>query len=435
MTDPSVGGRFSRRSLLRGAGALALLASAGGLTACGGGPGGRTNIRFFESKRETIKYFTQVAADFNANQQTYFSAIENSDDKKLVADFVRGTQVQIGLSNYNLAFGGYVRRGVLTDQADNPLIKNIRPDVIAFSQEFGKYRSEISAIPYSMAASGVIYNRDLFDKAGVTIPTTWSQFADVCEKLKSKDITPLLTTWTDTWTISQHFFDYVAGGLLNVGKFFADLNALGSDFGPNSPVTFTKDFAPTLAKMAEVKNEWWNADRKQIAYDQGNRDFAAGKAAMYLQGPWAYTGIAKANPDLKCGMFPLPVKDDEKDLKAWVNLDLVVWTPRADTGALKAGGQTFAEWLMKPEVMHKYNADNLAFSPDIAAPVQDDPKVANMNQYVQAGRIYQGAHFYFPKAIPLERYLQAYVYGSMPAETVLANLDRDWKRLATRIAA
>src|SRR5580765_6143968 len=104
MTDPSMRGRLSRRALLGGAGALGVLAATGACSTSGG-----TNIRFFETKREVIKYFTQVTHDYNASQTKFHVALENST--KVVADFVRNTPVQVGVSNYALPFGSFVRRG------------------------------------------------------------------------------------------------------------------------------------------------------------------------------------------------------------------------------------------------------------------------------------------------------------------------------------
>ena len=38
---------------------------------------------------------------------------------------------------------------------------------------------------------GVFYNQDLFEEAGVEVPTTWTEFLDVCKALKDKGIQPL----------------------------------------------------------------------------------------------------------------------------------------------------------------------------------------------------------------------------------------------------
>lgn len=423
--------RLSRRGFLRNAGALAAMAAGGSVLNACGSSGGAASIRFYANKRETIPYFTKIADDFNASQSSYRAEIENSTN--LVADFVRNTPVAIGMTTFNLAFGGFIQRGVLADQTDNPLIATVRRDVIDYSKQFGTYNGEVSAVPYSMAAGGVIYNRELFDQEAASIPTTWTEFIATCELLKSRGITPIVGTFLDSWSIQQGMFDFMVGGMLpSVGDFFAQLNAQGTDVGPDSPVSFSKDFVAPMEKMRELL-PYFNSDARNIAYDQGNRDFAAGKAAMLFQGPWAYTGILGASPDLQVGMFPLPCTENTEDTKAWVNLDLVLFTPRSATGAKQDGGLAVLDYLMQPEILHQYNTDNLAFSPDIDAPAQDDPKVADMDAYVKSGRFYQGAGYFFPGAVSLQRYLQEYVYGGS-LENFLGQLDRAWKRVAVRLS-
>lgn len=423
---------FDRRTFLRRAGLTTALAAVGGSLSGCGSSGGPTPFRFYANKRETLPYFTQVADDFNASQDKYVANIENSTN--LVADWVRDTPVEIGMTTFNLAFGGFITAGVLADQTDSPAAAALRPDVVEFSKQFGSYEGELGCVPYSLAPGGVIYNRELFDRAGVSIPTTWTEFKDLCGTLQQQGITPIVGTFPDLWPMQQGMFDFALGGMLaNVADFFATLNAQGTDVGPDSEVSFSKDFRAPMERMAELV-PFHNEDARLIAYDQGNRDMAAGKAAMILQGPWAYAGILGANKDFQGGMFPLPFTDNADETKAWLNLDLALFTPRSATGAKREGGLAMLEHLMRPEILHKYNADNLAFSPDKDAPAQENPLVSDMNSYAQSGKFYLGPGYFIPPAIPLGRYLQEYVYGGS-VETFLSQLDRDWKRLAVRRSA
>ncbi|HEY0641196.1 MAG TPA: ABC transporter substrate-binding protein [Pseudonocardiaceae bacterium] len=423
---------INRRGLLRGAGALtAILAGGSVLTACGSPA--RPSIRFSANKRETIDYFKNVTAAFNKSQSKFTARLENNDNTRVIADFVRNSPVACGINGYDITFGGYMQRGILADQRENPVLDRIRPDMIEFVQAFGTYKDEIGALPYSITGQGVLYNRELFDKAGASIPTTWSQFLATCELLKSKGITPLQGTFVDTWTLSLGLFNYPVVGMLDVGDFYKKLNAQGTEVGPDSEVSFSKDFREPLVQIKKLL-PYFNKDAKNIAYDQGNRDFAAGKAAMMMQGPWAFAGVLGAKPDFPGGMFPLPMTDDPAEVTATVNLDQVVWTPASATGAEREGGLAMMEYLMQPDVLHTYNTDNLAFSPDKAAPKQENPLVSDLNAYLLTGRYAQGPGLYIPNAIPTNQYLQEYVYGG-DIEPFLAKLDRDWKRLAIRLSA
>ena len=51
--------------------------------------------------------------------------------------------------------------------------QTINPNIQALVSQYASFHGETSVLPYSVAAEGVIYNMDLFDKVGVSsVPTT-----------------------------------------------------------------------------------------------------------------------------------------------------------------------------------------------------------------------------------------------------------------------
>ena len=44
----------------------------------------------------------------------------------------------------------------------------------------------VYAMPYMANASGVLYNKDMFEEHGWTIPTTWDKFTALCERIEAK---------------------------------------------------------------------------------------------------------------------------------------------------------------------------------------------------------------------------------------------------------
>jgi raffinose/stachyose/melibiose transport system substrate-binding protein len=175
-----------------------------------------------------------------------------------------------------------------------------------------------------------------------------------------------------------------------------------------------------------------NTDAPSRGYSDGNEAFAEGKAAMYMQGPWGLGEVAKANPDTPLGTFPLPATDNADETKVRVNLDLALSIPN---GAANPDlGKQFLTYLMTPEVIGKYNTDNLAFAPvKNAAPVTDD-RIAGLQPYMTAAKFYQGAGTYIPSSIPLANYLQEALFSNNSAG-LLQKLDDDWRRLAKRTSA
>ena len=50
----------------------------------------------------------------------------------------------------------------------------------------------LKSIPYQPSIFGFMYNKDLFDKAGITAaPTTWAELDAACAKLVAAGITPI----------------------------------------------------------------------------------------------------------------------------------------------------------------------------------------------------------------------------------------------------
>jgi raffinose/stachyose/melibiose transport system substrate-binding protein len=419
---------LSRRSLLKAAvfGAVAMPLSACGVLGVAAGSGSSDTIRFAETKPEVVPYFDKLVANFN-QRQTGVQVIDDSTSS-LIAEFVRGNPPDLDCDNYNLTTSIFIARGVLADLAGLPEAELIDPKVQALVSQYGSYKGQTSVLPYSITAAGVIYNKDLFDQHGVQVPMTWSQLIAACETFKSKGVTPFYATYADPWTIQQGLFDYVSGGLLDVADFYTRLKAQGTNIGPHSPVSFGHTFKPAVDKMLQLA-AYANADASARSYADGNTAMANGKAAMYLQGPWAIGEIANANPKTRVGTFPLPVTDNPADTKARVNLDLALWIPTSTTKS--AAARRFLSYLMQPDVMFTYNNDNLAFSPVKNPPPVKDQRIAGLEPYVRAAQFYQGAGTYMPNVIPIGNYLQAMVLTNNGGGA-LHSLDNDWRRLAKR---
>jgi raffinose/stachyose/melibiose transport system substrate-binding protein len=410
----------------------AAIAGPGLVAGCSSSGGSTTKIVFEETKPEVIPYFNNLVAKFNASQSHV--AVTHDFTTNLIAAFVRGNPPAIDCDNYNLTTSIFVARGVLADLANLPQAKLIDPNIQALVTQYASFHGETSVLPYSVAACGVIYNVDLFDKVGVSsVPTTWTEFLAVCEKFKSAGITPIYQTYGDTWTTQQGLFDYTTGGMIDVAAFYQGLAREGTNLGPNSSVSFEKDFTAPCKQMLTL-TPYFNTNPIAKHYADGNTQFAGSQAGMYMQGPWAVGQVLAINPKLKMGTFPLPATDDASQTKCRVNLDLAIWLPRSQPAAQRTAALHFLDYLMQPSIMNAYNQANLAFSPLKNAPPQTSPLVSGLNQYVKSGRFYQGAGTYVPLTIPVGNFIQEMMLtGNVSGFT--SSMDGAFKRLAVRTSA
>ena len=416
---------LTRRSFLHG------LAAAGaglalGSCASGARASGPTEIVFFQSKPEAIGYFDGLIEQFHEAQSRV--RVRHDATSNLAAQFVRESPPDIGLLNYNFEIASYVEKGALSDLGDMPEAGRILDELKPLIEVTGSYPGRTSVIPYSLMAAAVLYNRDIFAEHGLEPPETWDQFVAACDTLTKAGVTPIYSTVKDPWTVAQGPYDYSVGGMVDTTDFFSKLKDQGDDVGPDSEVAFSKQFVQPVDRMQQILG-YSNGDATSRGYGDGNVAFANGEAAMYLQGPWAIGEIAKTNPDMNVGAFPLPMTDDPADRKVRVNIDLALWIPEGSTK--KEAAREFLSFLMQPEIIDTYNTDNLGFGVTEGAAPVENPTLVELKEYYDRAAFYLGASQLVPRSIPMENYAQALATGSDPS-SVLRRLDADWARLAFR---
>nr|WP_281171243.1 extracellular solute-binding protein [Arthrobacter castelli] len=414
----------SRRRFLAGMGAAGALAA---LSGCGTSAGSaRTEVTFYETKPEAIPYFTGLAKNFTSSQERI--RVIHDASSSLSASFVRRNPPDLGCLNYNLEMARFMERGALSDLSDMPATSRMRPNVQQLVNQYAIYPGRTSVLPYSVAAASVIYNKRIFAEHNLSVPATWEDMIEVCEKLTAAGVTPIYSTFRDPWTVAQGLFDYTVGGMVDVAAFYDRMDELGTEVGPQSDVSFQKTLLQPVTRMMKLAG-YSNKDAPARGYGEGNTAMAHGKAAMYMQGPWAFGEIAKAGTDVDLGTFPLPMTDDPADRKVRVNIDLSLWIPEMST--VKEEARKFLSFLMQPKIQNAYNKEFLAFGTTKDAPPATDPRIAQMQDYYDKGRFYMGASQFIPRTIPAENYIQAIANGAS-IEGTLRRLDQDWARLAFR---
>lgn len=162
---------------------------------------------------------------------------------------------------------------------------------------------KIHNIPYQPSTFVVMYNKDLFESAGITdVPKTWDEFLDVCAKLKEKDITAI--TVDDAYIAG--LFGYTMDRIVGDEKTY-DMIA-------------NKDFSdPGVLRAAEIwenmaKEGYISSKAATNVYPAGQVDeIAKGTVAMYLNGTWLPNEIKSETPDMNWGSFAWPAIDSDGD--------------------------------------------------------------------------------------------------------------------------
>ena len=211
---------LSRRALFRAAG-LAGAAAVFPLAGCGSvhsSQNGVTTLRFMQNKPEVVPYFNQVIKDFEVLNPD-IRVVQDFNEGNFVPGLVRNDPPDVVTRGFAQATADFVRKGVFADLSDLPVAATIDPKVQDLVSSWGQYKGhETSALPFSLAAAGVIYNRDIFEAEGVRFRPRGTSSSRPARRSRLPASRPIYGTFKDSWTLGQGMFDYLAGGLAGRGR-------------------------------------------------------------------------------------------------------------------------------------------------------------------------------------------------------------------------
>jgi ABC-type sugar transport system, periplasmic component len=227
---------------------------------------------------------------------------------------------------------------------------------------------------------GVYYNKDMFEKYGLTVPTTMDEFTTVMDTFKAKGVTPLAAAGAE-YPLGQLWYELV---LANADRSFVDgYQLFKSDVNwQGAPLTTgTQTLSDWIKKGYLAKN---SAALK--AEDMGVA-FIKGTYPMMVSGSWWFGRLStemKANwgmftfpgntlhPGSSGNLWVVPAKAKNQDLaKEFIDITLSkdVQNVLAEKGGLPVAGDTSAITDPKvKELTENFNSilsqDGLAFYPD-----------------------------------------------------------------------
>jgi len=319
---------------------------------------------------------------FDQIQQTG-QMILNSDSAPDVMEINKG----------NATAGLYAKQGLLTDLTDvatkDGWDKILSPSLQTTSR-YDDYGIMGSGPLYGVTTYGefvmVYYNKDMFTKYHVAVPTTFDEYEAAAQKFVDAGVTPIALGAQDKWPVTQNFYElalYKADRdfVNNYELFKGDVDFHGPEF------TYA---AQTL--LDEVHKGFYSSTASGTSYTDANAAFVQGKFPMNLTGSWQFGSFLTSIKDFDWGLFVLPGKKlntgsggnllvvpanaKNKDL-AYDFLNLTLQT-KAQTVMANAGGIPVNADLSKvtdPHILELNQAfsaivaeDGLAFYPDWPAP-------------------------------------------------------------------
>ncbi len=110
-------------------------------------------------------------------------------------------------------------RGELGDVAEmvNPsffekenLLCELPEDITDMNRYVSAYDGKKYAVGTACYTSGILYNKDIFEKYSLSEPQNYDEFLEICETLSDQGITPIALAGANSWNLSvllNHYFD------------------------------------------------------------------------------------------------------------------------------------------------------------------------------------------------------------------------------------
>lgn len=196
----------------------------------------------------------------------------------------------------------FVDQGLFMDVSDiwekDGLYDSMASSVKAMTIDGKQY-----GIPYSYYQWGVYYRTDIFERYGLSEPTTWDEFMSVNETLVANGVTPITIGTKYLWTAAG-WFDYL------------NLRVNGYDYHMKLMAGEASYLDPELDRVFDVwgdlvRGGHFLENHATYSWQEAQAPFVNGTAAMYLIGNFMVPDLERAGVVDNVGFFQFPVINPE----------------------------------------------------------------------------------------------------------------------------
>ena len=373
-------------------------------------------IELVQYKQEALRIFDRLAEKFNATHDNIKlkASSPNEPITILKTRFIRENYPDIIGIGGDMDFSNFQDAELLADVSSYPGLKKIKKAYIDIIEGLEFVPTDGTfGVPYMANAAGVLYNKDMFDEHGWTIPRTWSEFIKLCEDIKAAGILPLYFGYKDTWTT------------------LAPWNALAVDLAPADvcqqvnmgKTTFAKEYKEIADKILEIL-PYGEEGPFAYGYNDACTAFARGQSAMYTIGNYAIPQILSVNPTMNIDSFVMPGSDDPNGQTLNSGVDLM-FCVMANSPHKKEAYEVI-DFLLDPENIQMY-VDDQNSVPCQLGQFKLTPMLDGMREYIDAGKMADYQDHHYPTEMSVSAMIQTYLIEK-DAAGFLAKFDRDWAR-------
>ena len=260
---------------------------------------------------------------------------------------------------------------------NEPWVSRIQnPDVLsAFDHIYGFHVSQDTGM------QGVVYNKDIFEELGLSIPKNYEEFLAVCEAIKAAGYTPVFMPYKDAWAANiwpaAAFADWAAK---NDPTLFDDLNSNKKQW------TDIPAFEEILEQQYQIyKLGYTNADVLADSYDMAVGKFLSKEVAMMFMGDWLIQNITSQDPSMNIGLFAIPYAEDPSIGASPLGGQLFI--PKKSKHIEEA--KKYLEFIASPEIAQRIvDAESYVSNlSDVTTPEQPEYKQEIIDNYITPKKV------------------------------------------------
>lgn len=315
----------------------------------------------------------------------------------------------------------------LTDLSDLQAVKNAFDGATAGATVEGK----VYGLPFTSEGYGLIYNKKLFEKAGIDASaiTSFAKLEEAVKTLDSKKAdlgieAVFATAGKETWVTGLHFSNAALSNEFD--NVFAAFNSKSVEFKQSEG----------MKKLFDLQINYAKKPVNSVDYStQVEKLFSLGKVAIMQQGNWTLGAIKGIDPELAAnvGFLPMPIIGGKEDAIP-VGIPMY-WTVNnkkdADT---QAAAKEFLNWMYTSDKGKDAVVNQFGFIPPYkgfeAENLQPKDALAkDIMKYASAGKTMQWVFMGYPSGWGMEKLgvdLQKYVDGKMTWDQVVENGKKTW---------
>jgi len=214
------------------------------------------------------------------------------------------------------------------------------------------YKGQQTGLPYTAWNLGIFYNKTLFKKYGLKVPTTYNEFIKVLQTFKSKGIIPL---FDGLGGVGGSYLSFLYDALYeDVWGSTLPNDDLSSALTHNKVKWTDPKDIQVLSELHAVA-QYLEPGYAGTSYTQMPGSIASGKAAMLLDGSWDVGSVVKdSKGKYQFGYFPVPGSNNPADNKSVLSVgetfNVVKGAPSTDAAmkwlAFFSSPKEYAKWIV-----------------------------------------------------------------------------------------